>query len=167
MAYWMPRWSGRAALTGIVSGMMFGVSAIGYRGGILGVRALAQTNGAEAIAGEVHFAVAATSVLVLGLLMQVTGLSLYLILFDRAKLAAIVRAWRPSVVAGFMGALASQFWFLAFALESAARVRTLALVEIFFAQLVSRTLFKQGLSWREALGIMLVLLGVVWLLHKT
>ena len=36
--------------------------------------------------------------------------------------------------AGFMGALASQFWFLAFALTAAANVRTLALVEVLFAQ---------------------------------
>ena len=168
MAFWLPaeaiemaaaraRWAGMAAVYGIVSGMAFGVSAIGYRGGILGVRAL----------GESNFAVGATSVLVLGLLMQVAGLTAYLVLFDRAKLMAIFRAWRPSVVAGFMGAFASQFWFLAFAVESAARIRTLALVEIFFAQLLSRTMFKQGMSVREAVGIALILAGVAWLLGGT
>ena len=36
------------------------------------------------------------------------------------------------------GALASQGWFLAFALETAARVRTLGLVEILFAQVLAR-----------------------------
>ena len=36
--------------------------------------------------------------------------------------------------AGFMGALASQFWFLGFAIATAASVRTLALVEVLFAQ---------------------------------
>ena len=111
MAFWLPaeaiemaaaraRWAGMAAVYGIVSGMAFGVSAIGYRGGILGVRAL----------GESNFAVGATSVLVLGLLMQVAGLTVYLVLFDRAKLMAIFRAWRPSVVAGFMGAFRSPYF---------------------------------------------------------
>ena len=38
------------------------------------------------------------------------------------------------MLAGFMGAFASQFWFLAFALTAAANVRTLALVEVLFAQ---------------------------------
>jgi hypothetical protein len=33
------------------------------------------------------------------------------------------------MLAGFTGAFASQMWFLAFALESAAKVRTLALIE--------------------------------------
>ena len=56
---------------------------------------------------------------------------------------AIMRAWKPSLFAGFMGALASQFWFLAFALATAASVRTLALVEVLFAQLVARFAFGQ------------------------
>ena len=57
-----------------------------------------------------------------------------------------LRAWRPSLFAGFMGALASQFWFLAFALATAASVRTLALVEVLFAQAISRFVFKQPTS---------------------
>ena len=55
-------------------------------------------------------------------------------LFDRAGARAILAAWRSSLFAGFMGALASQFWFIAFALTDAARVRTLALIEVLFAQ---------------------------------
>jgi hypothetical protein len=53
-------------------------------------------------------------------------------------LTAIIRAWRPSLVAGLVGAFASQMWFLAFALETAAKVRTLGLIEILFARVVSR-----------------------------
>ena len=53
-----------------------------------------------------------------GLVLQAALLTLYLALRDRAVLAAIARAWRPSLFAGFMGATASQFWFLAFALTS-------------------------------------------------
>src|SRR6266487_2791174 len=81
-----------------------------------------------------------------------------------AMAAAIVRAWRPSLVAGFMGALASQFWFLAFALATAASVRTLALVEVLFAQAISRFVFKQAMTSREALGIVLIVTGVALLL---
>jgi uncharacterized membrane protein len=84
---------------------------------------------------------------------------------DRPTLVAIFRAWKPSLFAGFMGAFASQMWYLAFALETAAKVRTLALVEILFAQLVSRNLFKQSLASREAFGIGLIIVGVVLLLN--
>ena len=69
---------------------------------------------------------------------------------DPGVLKAIFRAWRPSVLAGFMGALASQFWFLGFAITSAANVRTLALVEVLFAQGISKFVFKQPTSRREA-----------------
>jgi len=102
---------------------------------------------------------------VLGLIIQVVTLSAYLIMADRARLYAIARAWRPSLLAGFMGAFASQMWFLAFALETAAKVRTLALVEILFAQVVSHNLFKQSLASREAAGIVLIVAGVVLLLN--
>jgi uncharacterized membrane protein len=64
-----------------------------------------------------------------------------------------------------MGAFASQMWFLAFALETAAKVRTLALVEILFAQMLSRNLFKQSVASREMAGIALIVVGVVLLLN--
>ena len=52
--------------------------------------------------------------------------------------------------AGFMGALASEFWFLAFAIATAASVRTLALVEVLFAQAISNFIFKQPTTTRES-----------------
>src|SRR2546430_2299029 len=104
------------------------------------------------------------SFVVVGLLLQSVLLSLYLRLRNPDVLAAIVRAWRPSLFAGFMGAFASQFWFLAFALATAASVRTLALVEVLFAQAISRFVFKQATTPREAVGIVLIVIGVVLLL---
>jgi drug/metabolite transporter (DMT)-like permease len=140
-----------ATLLGLASGAMFGLSAIGYRGAILSLELPS-------------YVIAATFTLVVGLLMQSILLSLYLGLRDPAVLAAIFRAWRPSLLAGFLGALASQFWFLAFALANAASVRTLALVEVLFAQAISRFVFKQPTTPREALGIVLIVIGVVLLL---
>ena len=77
---------------------------------------------------------------------------------------AIVAAWRPSLFAGFMGATASQFWFLAFALATAASVRTLALVEVLFAQAISSFVFGQRPRRAKALGIVLIVIGVVLLI---
>ena len=143
----------RPALLGIASGAMFAIAAIGFRGGI---RALETPS----------FVVAATVTLVLGLLIQTVVLTAYLAVFDRKVLMEIFRAWRPSMFAGFIGAFASQMWYLAFALETAAKVRTLALVEILFAQILSRNLFKQKLASREAFGIGLIVLGVIVLLNQ-
>jgi drug/metabolite transporter (DMT)-like permease len=142
----------KPAVLGIGSGAMFAIAAIGFRGGI---RALDTDS----------FVLAATTTLALGLCIQTVLLSAYLYLFDRKSLMAILRLWRPSMLAGFTGAFASQMWFLAFALETAAKVRTLALVEILFAQVLSRNLFKQTLASREAVGIVLIVAGVVLLLN--
>jgi drug/metabolite transporter (DMT)-like permease len=140
-----------ATLLGLAAGAMFAASAVGYRGAILSL-------------ALPSYVMAATFTLALGLMLQSALLSLYLWLRSPDVLAAIVRAWRPSLFAGFMGALASQFWFLAFALASAASVRTLALVEVLFAQAISRFVFKQATTPREALGITLIVIGVVLLL---
>jgi drug/metabolite transporter (DMT)-like permease len=142
----------RPALLGIGSGALFAIAAIGFRGGI---RTLETPS----------FVVAATVTLVLGLAIQTAVLTTYLALADRGTLVAIFRLWKPSLTAGFTGAFASQMWYLAFALESAAKVRTLALVEILFAQILTRNLFKQQLASREMLGIGLIVAGVLILLN--
>jgi drug/metabolite transporter (DMT)-like permease len=138
-------------LLGLGSGAMFALSAVTYRGAIL------------SLAGT-PFVMAATFTLTVGLALTASLLSLYLALRDPAVLLAIVRAWRPAVFAGALGALASEFWFLAFALASAASVRTLGLVEVLFAQAISSFVFKQPTSRREAVGIVLVVVGVALLI---
>ena len=55
-----------------------------------------------------------------------------------------------------MRALASQLWFIAFALSQAAPVRTLALIEAPMAQVVSLKMFREPPSLREELGMSLI-----------
>lgn len=140
----------RSTAIGLFSGALFALSAIGYRGAILSLEHL-------------PFVVTATYTLAVGLVMQAAFLSLYLALRDPKVLTAIAKAWRPSLFAGFMGAFASQFWFLAFAIATAASVRTLALVEVLFAQGVTHFWFKQPTSAREIAGVVLVVAGVLLL----
>jgi drug/metabolite transporter (DMT)-like permease len=139
----------RPTLIGLASGGMFALSAIGFRGAILD---LALPN----------YVMAAT--FTVGIAMQAVVLSVYLALRSPTVLFAIFRAWKPSLSAGLAGAVASQFWFLAFALATAASVRTLALIEVLFAQLVARIAFGQRTSAREALGMLFVVAGVALLL---
>ena len=72
--------------------------------------------------------------------------------------------WRKSLVAGFLGAFASQFWFLGFSLTSAANVRTLALVEVIFAQGVAMAM-GQKTSARQLTGMALIVAGVAVLMR--
>ena len=141
----------KPTLIGLFSGGLFALSAIGFRGAILDLHLP-------------NFVMAATFTLVVGLVMQAVVLSLYLWLRQPSVLTAIARSWKRSLFAGFMGALASQFWFLAFALATAASVRTLALIEVLFAQLVARYAFGQKTTPREVIGMALVVAGVVLLI---
>ena len=144
-----PGW--RPAALGLASASLYALSSIAYRGAIL--------------AAGGNYVMAATFSLTCGLLLQTVILWPYLIVKRRDTLAAILRLWRPSLLAGLAGAAASEFWFLAFALATAASVRTLALIEIVFAQGVSRFVFKNRTRPREALGIIVLIVGAILLVR--
>jgi drug/metabolite transporter (DMT)-like permease len=142
----------RAIVFGLAAAVLFGVSAVGYRAGILAL-------------GSESFIVAASTALAIALTFQTVVLTAWLAVFDRPVLGQILASWRPSLAAGFTGAAASQFWFLAFAIAPVAQVRTLALIEILFAQVVSRRIFSQAVSRREIAGMALIAAGVAVLLN--
>lgn len=140
----------KPTLLGLGAAAAFALSAVGFRGAVIAVPG-------------VSFVTAASYTLVLGLFVQTLVLTIYLLACAPDVLKAILGLWRPSLLAGFMGAFASQFWFLALALTVAANVRTLALVEVLFAQAVAYYSFKQPLSGRELGGIALIVIGVALL----
>lgn len=136
---------------GLAAGALFGLSAIGFRGAVLAL-------------DDGSFLVRATTTLVWGLALQSFVLALYLAVTDRGGFRASLRVWRRSASAGFLGAFASQFWFIGFALTSAANVRTLALVEVIMAQIVSRRIFAQDATRKELAGMAAIMLAVAILL---
>lgn len=140
----------RPVALGLGAAACFAVSAVAFRGAILSL--------------DAGYLTAAGTTLCIALALQALLLSVWLAVRDRTVLVAVLRAWRPSLLAGFMGALASQLWFLGFALTTAANVRTLALVEVLFAQGVSRLVFGQRATARELIGVVLIVVGVVMLL---
>ena len=143
----------RPTIVGLVAAGFFALSAIGFRGAIITVPG-------------VSFVTAASYTLVFGLFVQTLVLTIYLLARAPDVLKKILGLWKPSMLAGFMGAFASQFWFLAFSLQSAALVRTVALIEILFALFVSQGIFRQKLGGREAAGIVLLVGGVASLLNS-
>jgi drug/metabolite transporter (DMT)-like permease len=141
----------KPTLLGLGAAAAFALSAVGFRGAVI-------------IVPGVSFVTAASYTLVLGLLVQTAVLTAYLLARAPEVLKKILGLWKPSMLAGFVGAFASQFWFLAFALTAAANVRTLALVEVLFAQAVSYYSFKQPVMLREIIGIALIVVGVAALI---
>jgi drug/metabolite transporter (DMT)-like permease len=141
----------RPALLGIASGGFFALASIGFRGGILALP-------------EGSYLLRASTTLVWSLGIQAGVLGVWLAFVARAALVRSFTMWRQSLLAGFMGAFASQFWFLGFALTAAVNVRTLALIEVLFAQAVSHHFFRQSAARRELAGMALVVAGLGLLL---
>lgn len=135
------------AAMGIAAGAFFALTAVAIRGAILALP-------------DGSFLMRSTTTLVWTLTIQTAALIAWLTVFNRAALLGSLRIWRVSLLAGLMGALASQFWFIGFATTTAANVRTLGLVEVLFAALVSRRIFEQAISRREWLGYGLVAIGI-------
>lgn len=141
----------RPVIFGIASGGGFAIASVGFRGGILEL-------------GDAAYYLRATTTLVWALTLQALLLGAWMTLFARRALLASLALWRQSLVAGFFGAFASQFWFLGLSLTAAANVKALGLVEVVFAHVVAQRVFAQRATAREAAGMGLVVAGVALLL---
>ncbi len=141
-------WTTRPALLGLLSGTGFALAAVGYRGAALAL-------------GDTPFLLAAAYTLVAAQLVQTVLLGGWLLLRDPAVVTRVLRAWRASLFAGFMGTAASAAWFTAMAIEPVAHVRTLGLIELLFSYAISRRVFRERLTRRELAGVALLALALV------
>jgi drug/metabolite transporter (DMT)-like permease len=147
-------WSLRPIALGLASAAVFAASAIAFRAAMLSIDS-----------GEA-FVVKATAVMVLSLAMQVVALVGWMLVANRRLLIEVLKVWRPSLATGLLAATGSQCWFLAFAIETPAKIRTLGLIEIVFAQIISRRIFSQQQNRRELIGMAVLLAGVVLVLRS-
>lgn len=143
---------GRLIFLGTLGGGLFGLSAIAFRAAI------------EAL-GPGSFVINSLSMLVLSLAIQSALLGLYLALRQREAFLGSLREWRVSLGAGFLGAAASSGWFVAFSLTAAANVRTLALIEMPLAALVSHRISGRAMAANEWWGTGVILAGLALLLY--
>jgi drug/metabolite transporter (DMT)-like permease len=141
-------WSTRPALFGLAAGAGFALASVAFRGATLQMP-------------RGSFAMAAASTLVAALTLQTLLLGGYLAVRVPRVVRGLALAWRPSLFAGFMGAAASAGWFTAFALEPAAHVRTLGLMELVFSYAISLRLFRERFTRLERVGMALLVAGLV------
>jgi drug/metabolite transporter (DMT)-like permease len=141
-------WTSHTALMGVACGGLFALAAVGYRGAALELK-------------DAPFTLAAAYSLVWAMSIQVVLLGGWLFWRQREVVMALVGVWRTSMLAGFMGAAASVGWFTAFAIEPAAHVRTLGLVELLFSFAVARRFFQERLAVAELGGVALLMIALV------
>lgn len=148
---WQTRYFNRATGLGLMSGILFGFSAIGYRGA-----SLALETGDVALRAGVTLAIVATS--------QTLAMAAWLLVRDRPQIVAVVRAWRVAALVGLTSMIGSYCWFVAFALQNAAYVKAVGQSELILSVLASVLFFKEKISKRELAGISMLMVSILVLI---
>ncbi len=143
----------RMILIGLLSGGLFGLSSIAFRGGSLSL----EGGG---------YVMRSLFVLVLSLSTQTLLLGLWLLFRDREAFIGSLREWRSSLGAGFAGASSSAMFMITFSLAPAANSRTLSLIELPLAAIVSHRVTGRRLKPYEMIGMAVILGGVALLLYS-
>lgn len=141
-------WASRSAMYGLLCGACFAIASVGFRGAALELQESSPwLSGAWGVLWAQTF--------------QSICLGAWVTVRNPGGLRPLFKAWRVSLLAGSMGAAASLAWFTAYAMQGAAEVRTLGMVEVVFSYLVSRRLFREPMRRSEKVGMWLMLLGLV------
>lgn len=138
----------RSALGGMASGSFFGLAAVAYRGA-----SLALDGGTVPIRAAFTLATVTT--------LQTLLMAAYMSWREPGELGRCGRAWRVGAWVGLAGMLASAGWFTAMTLQNAAYVRALGQVELVFTFAASLLFFGERTNPTEALGIALVVGGLL------
>ena len=99
--------------------------------------------------------------LAIAVVIQTVAMGIYLALREPGQLTAVLVHWRPAMMVGVSGALASILWFSAFTLQNAAYVRALGQIELVFTILVSAIFFHEKIKRLELLGIVFIVGGIL------
>ncbi|MFT6451890.1 MAG: drug/metabolite transporter (DMT)-like permease [Halocynthiibacter sp.] len=150
-APWHRRFFNPAAGLGLLSGVFFAVSAVGYRGASLSLET-----------GDAILSAAVTLALVTA--SQTVAMALYLGWFERGEMRKVAKAWRVAGLVGITSMIGSFCWFTAFTLQNAAYVNALGQVELLFSLLASVLFFRERISRREMAGIALLLISILILI---
>jgi drug/metabolite transporter (DMT)-like permease len=149
---WQARVFNPASGYGLASGVLFGISAVGYRGASLSLEA-----------GDVMLRASFT--LSAATALQTLVLGLWLLLRERAEIGRVIASWRVSSLVGLTSMLGSLGWFIAFTLQTAAYVKALGQIELVFTFLFSALWLKEKSSTKEIGGIAMIvmsLLIIIW-----
>jgi len=144
-------WTDRAALYGLASACLLGLSAVSYRGAALSM------DGSGVL-------LPAASTLLVALAIQTTVMTVYLILKEKGELLKVWRNRGRGAMVGLASMLGSVGWFTAMTLQNAAYVRALGQVELIFTFLTSVLIFREHIAKAEIGGTLLIVGGVLILL---
>ncbi len=143
----------KPALMGLAVGGFFAIASIGMREAILSIPQVSPFTGS-----------ATTVAAIMGV--QGLGFLFWLLMWKRDVLPSVWPHWRRIAFVGVIGTIGSQLWFAAYALQSVTLVATVALVEVLMARVASVRVFAEKLTRSEAIGIVLLMVGVVMVINR-
>jgi drug/metabolite transporter (DMT)-like permease len=142
----------KAALYGLASAGLLGLSAVSYRGAALSIM-----TGEDAL-------LPAASALVVALAIQTTLMTVYLKTREKGELTKVWQNRNKAMLVGLASMLGSVGWFTAMTLQNAAYVRALGQIELIFTFLTSVLIFRERIAKAEIGGTLLIVGGVLILL---
>jgi uncharacterized membrane protein len=111
-----------------------------------------------------NFIVAAAFTLCIVVLLQSLMMGVLIALREPGQLRKVLVHWRPAMLVGISGGLASIGWFSAFTLQNATYVRALGQIELLFTFAVTLLFFREKVSLLETLGILLITASIMLVL---
>ncbi len=145
----------RTAVIGLLSGALFGLSAVGSRAASLSIGG-----------GEGSFMMQAGYALACATVFQTIIMLVYMQWREPGQIKAVAKAWRPASLVGLAGVLGSVCWFTAMTIQSVAYVRSLGQIELIFTFASSYFIFKERPNKAETAGVILIALGIIVLLQS-
>ena len=114
--------------------------------------------------GVDSFVIAASYTLLMVLILQTLIMGLIMRLREPGQLGLVLQHWRPAVMVGLSGGLASIGWFSAFTLQNATYVRALGQIELIFTFIATLLFFREKITRHEVTGIVLITAAITLIL---
>jgi drug/metabolite transporter (DMT)-like permease len=107
------------------------------------------------------FVMAAAFTLLIVVILQTLLMGLLLAMREPGQLGKVMIHWRPAMLVGISGGLASIGWFSAFTLQNATYVRALGQIELLFTFAATLLFFREKVSLQEIIGIVLITASII------
>lgn len=133
----------KSAVYGLLSGLLFAISAVCYRSATLSV-----------VSDLVYLRAGFTLLIVI--LSQSFVMTIWLALFEPGQIKLVWLERKKGFWVGVTSLGGSFFWFTAFTLQNAAYVKAVGQIELIFSLLITTLFFKERILNREILGMLLI-----------
>ena len=133
----------KSAVYGLLSGLLFAISAVCYRSATLSV-----------VSDLVYLRAGFTLLIVI--LSQSFVMTIWLALFETEQIKLVWLERKKGFWVGVTSLGGSFFWFTAFTLQNAAYVKAVGQIELIFSLLITTLFFKERILNREILGMLLI-----------